>query len=463
MQKKITGGSFFGVKALIIAGLSLALLIPVAMLSSIVRERKMLADSVKNDIIAGAGGELFLAGPYLVVPVYETFENKTERRNVVIFPREYTVHGQAATELRSRGIYSAPVFTGNFFIRAVFDIQEDRISPLYPGRCSVQFDQARLYMEVPDPAVLREMPAVTTGDNRTIALTADFAPLQIAGSALGGTIPLSQGPLEVSMDLETGGGGSIRIMPLGMGNDIRIESDWTTPSFIGDTSPIMREIGEDGFSAHWRQALGTGKWPEYFDIAAGTRGFQYYKGFGVELFDSVGVYHKTERALKYALLFIAVPFIVILLFELFAKQRIHPIQYALVGVADIIFYALLLSLAEQINFLGAYILASGAVIAAVSLYTGAVMKKLSRGLVLVPVLVLLYGYLYSALQSQDYALLIGSVGLFAVVVLVMFITRNVDWYALGGRKPPEPPESLPPAFPGDLDNIQEQDSPEYPA
>jgi inner membrane protein len=234
--------------------------------------------------------------------------------------------------------------------------------------------------------------------------------------------------------METSGGGSIELIPIGMETNLELSSDWATPSCTGRNSPIMREINDNGFTAQWRQPQGTGSMPEYF-FDEGTYQYEIYNrnALGVTFFYSVGVYHKTERALKYSLLFIVIPFIAILLFEIFTKKRIHPIQYTLIGITDIIFYALLLSLAEQMHFTLAYCLAAAGVIIVICFYTGSILNNVKRGFILAPILVLLYGYLYSALQSQDYALLIGSVGMFVILTVVMIITRKVDWYTLGRK------------------------------
>ncbi len=444
MQNKPSGGAFFGIKTLIIAGISLALLIPAAMLSSIVRERQRLSTDVKEEIIQGAAGELRMAGPFIIVPVehkyisdeiHDGIIQKREtilRKEIVIFPRELTINGTAKTEERARGIYTAAVFTGSFNFKAAFDIQEEKIAALFTyGELSILLENSRLCFGISDPRSLRETPVITMPDGDILELTSDFISLGITDATLAGKMAVKPGQLELDFTMETGGGGSISIIPIGLGTNVRLSADWPTPSFTGGNAPIVREIHDNGFTADWKQPRGTGTSPEYFLLESQKKTNYNKSGMTVEFFDSVGVYHKTERALKYALLFIVVPFIVILLFEVFTKKRIHPIQYALVGIADVIFYALLLSLAEQMHFTAAYFIAAGSVILVISFYTGSILKNFRRGCVLVPILALLYGYLYSALQSQDYALLIGSVGMFVILIVVMVITRNIDWYAIG--------------------------------
>ncbi len=459
MQKKLSAGTSFGIKACIIAGISLALLIPAAMLSSVVRERQRLSLDVQEDIIKGAGGNPRIAGPYLIVPVdiivneivddiadgkvVKVYRDTIKRKEAVIFPRNLSINGKMLTEERSRGIYTAAVFNGAFDFNAVFDIQEEKIRKLFTENVDhIYFENSRLGIGISDPKIFKEVPTITMPDGTTLELIANLTSWGITNSALEAGVSVYQGQLELDFTMEIGGGGTISFLPIGLGTDVQLEADWPTPSFMGGNAPVLREINNEGFTAEWKQPRGTGKYPEYFVPGSQNLPHSYETSMGVEFFDSVGVYHKTERALKYALLFIVVPFAVILLFEVFSKKRIHPIQYIFVGIADIVFYALLLSLAEQMHFTLAYCVAAGGVIMLITFYTGAVLKNFKRGIILVPILAFLYGYLYSALQSQDYALLIGSVGMFVILAAVMIITRNIDWYSLGGKKSRDKAASL---------------------
>jgi inner membrane protein len=155
--------------------------------------------------------------------------------------------------------------------------------------------------------------------------------------------------------------------------------------------------------------------------------------FGVEFFQPVSGYHKTERSLKYGLLFIVIPFIVFFMFEIFSRRRIHPLQYLMIGLADVFFYLLLLSLSEHIQFFWAYVAGATSVCLLVAFYSSSVLGGWKRGLVLLPVLGGIYAYLYIALESEDYALLVGSIGVFAILATVMIATRRIDWYALGDK------------------------------
>jgi inner membrane protein len=137
----------------------------------------------------------------------------------------------------------------------------------------------------------------------------------------------------------------------------------------------------------------------------------------------------SERSVKYAGLFILLTFACLWLIEVLGKLRIHPVQYLLVGAAMCIFYLLELSLSEHIGFGIAYVIASIAVVAMVTTYSKVILKDFSQAAIVGIVVTSLYGYLYVLLKNEDYALLIGSVGLFVILGLIMFLTRRVNWYS----------------------------------
>ena len=136
------------------------------------------------------------------------------------------------------------------------------------------------------------------------------------------------------------------------------------------------------------------------------------------------------RAAKYAVLFIGLTFIAYFMFEVFSALRLHMLQYLLIGLANCVFYLLLLALAEQTAFVVAYAVSALASAALVTLYSGAVLGSLRRAFPIAALLGSLYGFLYVTLRSEDLALIFGAVGLFAVLATFMYLTRRVDWHAV---------------------------------
>jgi inner membrane protein len=212
-----------------------------------------------------------------------------------------------------------------------------------------------------------------------------------------------------------------------------VKGDWPSPSFFGYASPTEREVAKEGFSASWYLPESSQGLPRAFDSGELPRDKLLESAFGVELLDGVDAYAMSWRAARYGLLFIIVPFAVLFLFELLARTRIHPVQYILIGLANCLFYLLLLSLSELIGFDLAYVAAALVCSLLCAAYTAASLRS-RRGFYLLPALGLLYGYLYVALSSEDYALLIGSLGLLGLLAAAMAATRRIDWY---GKSAPE--------------------------
>jgi inner membrane protein len=231
----------------------------------------------------------------------------------------------------------------------------------------------------------------------------------------------------------------IDFVPTGRESVVVLKSTWPHPSFYGRYLP-RHETGENGFSAEWRTSyFATNLNQLYAQCGRACAAFDAV-AHGVELFRPVDVYQQLERSTKYGFLFIGLTFLVFFLFEVLRRLPIHPVQYGLVGFALATFFLLLLSLAEHIAFGLAYAVASLASIALIAVYVSSVLRSLVRGAVLGAMLTGLYAMLYLLLQSEDQALLFGSVGIFAVLATVMLATRHVDWYALSEPAPPSRPE-----------------------
>ena len=251
---------------------------------------------------------------------------------------------------------------------------------------------------------------------------------------------------------------------VGKETTLEATSDWPDPSFQGAWLPVTREVGADGFAARWsvpflgrntpsawiaaaqQPAPTPGPHAVAVATAAGMmeRALPYpviaapadavgQASFGVHLATPVDTYRMAERSAKYASLFLVLTFGTLWLFEVLAGVRLHAVQYLLVGGAMCLFYLLETSLAEHVGFGPAYVLASVGVVGLIAAYAMAVLQRAGRAAIVGGILVVLYGYLYVLLTNQDYALLAGSLGLFAALGAVMFLTRRVDWSAVGGR------------------------------
>ena len=229
---------------------------------------------------------------------------------------------------------------------------------------------------------------------------------------------------EIKLNLR--GSSTLSFLPLGKNTEVQIKSDWPSPSFNGTFLPKERTIDNNGFNAKWEIFDYNREFPQsWTDKMISVNDTE----FGVELFLPVDEYQKTERSTKYAILFIILTFAaVFILFEILNKRRIHPIQYLLVGFSLTIFYLLLISLSEHISFNWAYLISSLSIVTIITIYGKSLCKKNSLTLIFTSVLISLYGFLFFTLQLEDYSLLVGSIGLFIILSIIMIFTRKIDWY-----------------------------------
>jgi inner membrane protein len=234
------------------------------------------------------------------------------------------------------------------------------------------------------------------------------------------------------MDLQLQGTGQFNLSPLGKETHLSLVSDWPHPSFTGNYLPVERSINEKGFSARWQTSYFSTNMEEHFQRCNTYKECVTFEHtpLGVNLIDPINHYVKSDRAVKYALLFIALTFAGFFLFEILKHLQVHPIQYALVGLALAFFYLLLISLSEHIGFALAYGVSATACVSLIGFYVSYVLQSVLRALGFTAALALLYGLLYGLLSAEDYALLMGALLLFAMLGAFMALTRNVDWYNL---------------------------------
>ena len=276
------------------------------------------------------------------------------------------------------------------------------------------------------------------GGGGTGGLFGAYAPVQQGGEIRAPLTGLSNAGsrdlIPFSFEIALNGGGYLGFLPLGGETSVRVRSSWKSPSFIGSFLPATRELSAAGFDASWKILSLARIYPQRWHAGELDAGTLLRSAFGVNLMTTVDSYMKVTRAAKYGILFLLLPFLTLFLFEVFAARRIHPLQYLFIGFSECVFYLLLLSLSEHISFWPAYIAASAASTGLITAYTCAVMKSWKRGIAILPVLATAYLFLALVLQSEDYALLVGSLGLFIILAAVMMLTRGIDWYRIG-RKP----------------------------
>ena len=230
----------------------------------------------------------------------------------------------------------------------------------------------------------------------------------------------------------------ISFIPTGRETRVKLDAAWPHPSFFGKFSP-QSKITASNFSADWQTSFfSTDAKQAYATCANGGKCDEFTANeFGVSFIQPANLYLQLERSAKYGFLFVGLTFAAFFLFEVLKSLAVHPLQYGLVGLSLAMFFVLLVSLSEHLGFARAYALASTACVGLIVVYLSAVLGTWRRALGIGGLLAGLYGVLYMLLKSEDYALLMGSLFLFALLAAVMLATRRINWYALGRRAAPD--------------------------
>jgi inner membrane protein len=439
-------------KFFLIALLILLLLVPLVLVFGLVSEREGRARSVQADVARIWGASQQVSGPFLVVPYTVRQEivqgdkrvEQVQERRAVFLPEQLDIKADVSSKVLHRSIYEVVVytarvtFTGRFLAPDMGEAASDTLA--------VRWADAIFALGLSDVSGLKEAAVLTVNGQRQLP----FAPslgiptatqngihVRLAGAGdqvvPGPDAPTK--PFEFRMELVFGGSASLDFAPVARETRLAMTSDWPHPSFSGAFLPTDRSVRADGFTAAWRVPHLARSVPHAWSLAtAGIDRFRPYQ-FGVQLYKPVDFYNLVNRAAKYAVLFLALAFMAVFVLELVSGRSVHPVQYLFVGLAMVFFYVLLLSLAEQIGFAAAYLIAAAASGGMLSIYVGMALASRRHGAVMLGVFLLLYALLYFILTLEDYALLAGAILGFAALTTVMFMTLRVDW---SGRGTPTP-------------------------
>jgi inner membrane protein len=252
--------------------------------------------------------------------------------------------------------------------------------------------------------------------------------------ALGEIDVLAGAALDFSVPLALTGSSRLAIAPAGESSKVTLRSAWPHPSFQGRFLPIERTVGAEGFEARWQVSHLA---RDFGRVLASDADPSRRETLDVSFVEPVNVYLQGERAVKYGVLFVVLTFAAFFLFEVLRRLPIHPLQYLLVGLALALFFLLLIALSEHAPFAIAYAVSSAASVALIGTYLAGALGSRARGLSFGAGITALYGVLYGVLLSEDNALLMGSLLLFAALGATMLATRRVDWYQLGGASSEE--------------------------
>lgn len=432
--------------------LILIMLIPLAMIHGVLSERLARRDTAVTEITSSWGGPQRIIGPVLGIPFqYKSRSMKdttmpdghVERREVeemlvataYFLPEALKVEADAQTQTLHRGIYDAAVFRTQVRLSGTFAPPD--FGPLKIEPKDVQWKDAFVTFAVSDLRGARQGLILDWNANKRALQPGSQLPgYTTGGSALLGNDQPSPGPATYSIALDLNGSGGMYFAPFGVRNEVALKSNWPDPGFRGAFLPSERTVRADGFEAKWEVSYYGRDYPQSWTSLGGNQRFNEKTVseslFGAEFLSILDAYRYVERSIKYGILFLVLVFTTFFLFEVTARQRIHPLQYLMVGAALCLFYLLLLSVSEFIGFGYAYLLAAIASTLLITWYCHSFLGGGMRTLVIGAGLAGVYTFLYITLRQQDYALLMGSIALFGLLALVMFITRRVDWYGRDG-------------------------------
>ena len=449
-------------KVIVVGILTLLLLIPLSMISSLIYERLDTKRNAELEITSKWSGEQIITGPCIVIPYTQEIKQKDKqelvRKNLLLLPNEMNVTVDAKVEKRKRGIYDVSLYSSELLLTGTLNMDELAKTGIKPE--DMQLNQARVIMGISDLKGIREGVVMQLG-----AQNYDFEPgipvenlytdtdpiagksfyerdLQVTSPNLSTGIfsaglnvkidsiamkDLAQGTLPFTINLYLNGSQGLFIVPIGKTTTAKVKSDWPTPSFGGDFLPANHNVTDEGFTANWKIIDLNRSFGQTVNAENATAINQMASSaFGVKFIQSVDQYQQNERSAKYAILIILLTFVVVFFIEVLKKKAVNPFQYLLIGLALVLFYSLLLSLSEIWGFNLAYIVAAIMTTVLIVVHMSSILKNRNLGLFIGALLTFLYLFVFILIQMESYALLVGSIGLFCILAVIMYFSKKLE-------------------------------------
>jgi inner membrane protein len=424
-----------GLKLLVVCGLALLMTIPSLFVDSVVEERTTRAKGVIEEISGRAGGQQTFLGPSLSIPysIPSPYKGGSPALGVyVVFPARGDASIKVRTEERRRSLFKVPVYQAELKFDAAFDLTG--VPSAAPAGAELDWTRAKVVIGVSDArGALADGTLTMNGKTTTFAPTEnvggeDNARLRLAYFDVGASdLAKPNATFNVTANLRFSGAQRLAVLAYGKSTHLAAEGDWPSPGFDGGFLPVKRTISPQGFTAEWSiPFIARGIPAEGTSVAVSALD---RTALGISFVEVADPYQSVSRALKYSLLFVGLLFLSYFVFEATAGKRVHPAQYVLVGVAQVIFYLLLLSFAERIGFDWGFLVAGSATVLLLSANAKWIFAGRVQGLRALFVFSLLYFFIYLLLRLEDNALLVGAVASFIAVAAVMYFTRNIDWYS----------------------------------
>lgn len=427
------------IKLFTIGFLILILMIPISMVERLISDRESTQHQATEEIGEKWGEEQTIAGLILNLPykkIEKVYDNEDEKKGsyklvetisyIHFLPDLLNITGDISPEKRYRGIYEVIVYNSKINISGNFS------APNFEGlkidKEKIIWDDASLSLGMSDLRSIQENISVKWND-KDYFFDPGVESEDVIDNGISTRIKLnpkdSNMKYNFSLNLNINGSNSLKFVPLGMNTNVKLKSKWENPSFVGSFLPDKREVTKDGFLANWDVLHLNRTYPQRFE---GEIGGILESSFGVDLIVPVDEYQKSTRSAKYAIMLISLTFLIFFFAQILNGVRIHPIQYLIVGLALCVFYTLLIGLSEHISFNFSYFISTIAIVGLISLYAhGIFKKKMLTGLICL-ILVMLYLFIFMIIQLEDYALLMGSIGLFFILSTIMILSRKINWY-----------------------------------
>lgn len=422
------------IKGLVTGGLILLMLIPTLFITQLINERQSRQQEVVKEVSSKWALAQTVSGPYIYVPYSEAGldqNNKPVRikSSLLLLARDLNINGNVIPENRPRSIYKVLLYKTALNLKGSF-------KPNWPNdinMADVDFANAKLCFGLTDFKGIEEEIYVNMNGEKLL-LSPGLPTSQLDEVGLSVPININQemikGGLAFDMQVKLKGSEQLHFMPLSANSSFVLNSSWPSPSFDGNVLPNEREVTEKGFRARWN--FNQANLP-FGTVLRNEKISKTSLSFGVSMVQPADQYNKTMRSVKYAILFIGLTFALFFVVEIMQKKPFHPVQYVLVGMALVIFFTLLLSISEYLLFDQAYLIAAAATVLLVTLYALSHFKNWRTAAVFAPVLSALYGFIFILIRLEDTALIVGSIGLFIVLALVMYASRKINWYGSTSR------------------------------
>lgn len=336
------------------------------------------------------------------------------------------------TEQRRRSLFKVPVFQADLQFDAAFDLAG--VPSAAPTNAILDWPESEIVV-----GVSNAHGALADGTLSVNGKTLTFAPVDLEYANGRQRLPLTylgistrdiarpNASFHASAALRFSGAQRMAVLAYGKTSHLKVEGDWPSPGFDGAFLPTKRTVSSQGFSGEWLVPfIARGVRAEGTDVAVSNLDGS---DLGVSFVEVADPYQSVSRSLKYVPLFVGLVFLSYFIFEVTARKRVHPAQYVLVGLAQLIFYLLLLSLAERIGFDWGFLVAGGATVLLLSANAKWIFVSVAQGLRALAVFSLLYVFIYLLLRLEDNALLVGAAASFLAVAAVMYFTRKIDWYS----------------------------------